>query len=262
MGQVNSKPPVIIVHGMWSTGASLNEIRQAFEQDGYEVYCPDLPGHKPKSQMDAQAKSELIGCDIETYVSAICEVVDSMAEAPILVGHSMGGLVAQLVAVRKNLAALVMISSAPPAGVHGWSWSVLRTFGRNVFIFPLWKRLTELRIQNIRYGIANTQSPEVQQDLYEKTTYESGLATFQLSMWFLFRLAPTRVVYERITCPVLMLGGDEDKITPIGIQRKVHRLFAGKAKLLELPGVCHWTVGGTALPVVYRHIDSWLSEIR
>jgi len=245
---------------MWSTPDTLIELKQSFENQGYEVHTPRLPYHFDKAQMDHAAKVGLSKSGILTYVAAVLALVKSLDKPPILLGHSMGGLIAQLVAARTPCAALILLSSAPPAGVHAWAWSVVRTFGHNLFKFPMWKKLTDLRIENIRYGIANTQSAKVKREIFESATYESGLASFQLGMWFLYKQPPTKVDVAAIKCPILMLGGSEDKITPIALQRKIAATFDGRAPLIELPGICHWTVGGRAVPAIEQHIANWLAQ--
>ena len=253
-------PPLILVHGMWSTGETMRDMRMSFEKHGFEVHAPSLPGHRPMSQMDEHARKTLVQSGIEEYVRSIQDLVNSMDREPILIGHSMGGLVAQLVAARTTVEALVLISSAPPAGLNGWAWSVLRTFGKNLFLFPMWKKLTQIGLPNIRYGIANTQPLGTQEEIARDVTYESGRASFQIGMWFLFRRPPTRVAVDLVDCPILMLGGQEDRITPIGLQRNIAELYRGRARLIELPGVCHWTIGGSALPLVKQHILVWLKQ--
>lgn len=256
----HSLPPVVIVHGMWSTGETLRDMRVSFEKHGFEVHTPNLPGHLPRAQMDDAAREVLCQCGVEEYVRSIQDLVNGLERAPILIGHSMGGLVAQLVAARTTIEALVLVSSAAPAGINAWAWSVMRTFGRNLFLFPMWKKLTQIGLPNIRYGIANTQSQGTQHDIAREVTYESGRASFQIAMWFLFRRPPTRMAADLVDCPILMLGGQQDRITPIQQQRKIAELYRGRARLIELPGVCHWTIGGSALPLVKQHILNWLKQ--
>ena len=253
--------PVVLIHGMWSTPDTLASLKEVFEAERFDVHCPALPFHHEKHEMDNAAREGLKQCGVNEYVEAISDYVDQLPQAPIIVGHSMGGLIAQLVASKVDCRALVTVSSAPPAGINGWSWSVIRTFGHNLFRFPLWKSLTELGLNNVRYGIANTQPSEVHRDIFSRSTYESGLASFQIGMWFLFRKPPTKVDTSSVECPVLVMGGTEDKITPIKVQRKIARQFGEKATLVELPDACHWTIADGHLPSVSQHLFDWLKHI-
>ena len=255
-------PPVVMIHGMWSTGETLAELKQAFESEGHTVHAPSLPLHMPINEHTDDSRNKLARTGIRAYVDFVLGYIDQLDSAPILVGHSMGGLIAQLVAAEREIEKLILISSASPAGINSWTWSALRTFGHNLFKFPLWRTTTDINLKNIRYGIANSQPPHIQEDLAKKVTLESGLASTEIGMWFLFKSPPSRVNFDKIKCSVLVLAGLEDKITPPALQRKIHSHFKSPASIRLLEDVCHWTVGGTYLPRVKAHIFSWLSEQR
>ena len=172
----------------------------------------------------------------------------------------MGGLLAQLVAAKHECEKLILISSAPPAGINAIKWSVMRTMGHNLFLFPLWQKTTNLLLKNIQYGIANTQSAAIHKEIIQSATLDSGRATWQISMWFLFRKPPTRVFYDNIKCPVLLIGGTEDKITPIQIQKKLKQKYSTNAELKVIEGACHWTIGGTFFPEIKTTLFEWLEK--
>ena len=256
--------PVVLVHGMWSTGETLCDLKAAFELQGYTVHTPSLPWHIPLAEHTDETKQKLARTSIQEYADFLCEFIEKLETKPILVGHSMGGLVSQLAASRVTLEKLVLISSASPAGINSWSWSVIRTFGHNLFKPQLWKKTTDLRLASIQYGIANTQNGDIQADIASDSTFESGRASNEIGLWFLFRNPPTRVDYSRINCPVLVLSGLKDKITPPKIQRKIHENYCknGKSSTLKLlPGVCQWTIGGSNFDTVCEELFAWLGTL-
>jgi len=256
----NNLPPVVIIHGMWSTPDTLIDIKQSFEQEGYLTHTPRLPLHFPRNKLDAKQRTELARLSIQDYLKSIEQFMATLDQPPILVGHSMGGLLAQLIAAKYPCEKLILISSAPPAGINAWHWSVIRTFGHNLVKFPLWRSTTNLLLKNIRYGIANSQNAAMHRELSQNTTLESGLASWQISMWFLFRRPPTKVEYDKIQCPVLIIAGTEDKITPLKIQLKIARNYANRATVKVFPGACHWTIGGSHFPKIKQTLFSWLNQ--
>ncbi|WP_440878804.1 alpha/beta hydrolase [Vibrio natriegens] len=256
----STKPPVVLIPGMWSTGETLSEVQQAFEAQGYEVDSLCLPEHKNKLEYSQADKSRLATTTLQDYVDFIVARVKSHDLAPILVGHSMGGLLAQLVAARVPVSKLVLLSSAAPGGINGWSWSVIRTFGLNLLVFPLWRKVTEVGESNVRYGIANSQSDSVQEQILDNMTFESGMATFQIGVGGFFKSGFSRVDAKQVMCPMLVLGGTADRITPIKVQREIAKKYGQQATLVELPEVCHWTIGGSNLPHVTSVIFNWLDE--
>lgn len=274
MQQLSSSPSVVLIHGMWSTPETLTELKALFKQKGYRVYTPRLPYHFSRVELSDKAmRRKLAHASINDYVESLLSFINTMEKPPILVGHSMGGLLAQLVAARTEVAKMVLISSASPAGINSWSWSVMRTFGHNLFAFPLWKKTTHLRLKNVKYGIANTQSSDIQRDILYNATFESGRASMEIGMWFLIPRPPTRVNANDIHCPILLVCGAQDRITPVSVQRKIAKKYSTqgaskggsqeieKVTLKVIDEACHWTIGGSHLPAVSNHIFRWLEKI-
>lgn len=257
---MSDRAPVVLIHGMWSTPETLKDLRAAFEEQGYLVHVPCLPFHLPKNQLRGELGKKLATASLDDYVSCIGECIEQLDRKPIVVGHSMGGLLGQLVAAKYDCEKLILLSSAPPAGINAFKWSVMRTFGHNLFLFPLWRKTTNLLLKNIQYGIANTQSASIHKEIVQNASYESGRVTWQISMWFLFRKPPSRVLYQNIHCPVLLIGGTEDKITPIKIQEKLAKRYSNQAVLNVIKGACHWTIGGSFFPEIKHTIFTWLNE--
>ena len=255
----NDLPPVVIIHGMWSTPDTLIDIKQSFEQEGYLTHTPRLPLHFRRNKLDVKQRTELARLSIQDYFKSLEKFMATLDQPPILVGHSMGGLLAQLIAAKYPCEKLILISSAPPAGINAWSWSVIRTFGHNLFKFPLWRSTTNLLLKNIRYGIANSQNAAIHREISQNTTLESGLASWQISMWFLFRRPLTKVDYDKIQCPVLVIGGTDDRITPLKTQLKIAKKYANRATIKVIPGACHWTIGGSYFPKITQALFSWLN---
>ena len=176
VNSISRQPEVLLVHGMWSLPETLWELRDAFVAMGYGVESLCLPHHYEKSAYNGDRKARLAKARLEDYVDHIVERIRQKSRPPILVGHSMGALLAQLAAAREPCDRLILLSSAAPAGINGLGLSVIRTLGRNLLRFPLWKTVTEVSLAQVRYGIANAQTPSLQQHIAEHCTYESGMA--------------------------------------------------------------------------------------
>lgn len=258
----NDKPPVLLIHGMWSDADTMKEVRDAFEEQAYQVEALTLPYHCPRANHTTESRAALARTRLQDYVDFLVEHVRQLERAPILVGHSMGGLLAQLTAARAPCERLILLSSAAPAGINGLGLSVFRTLGTNLLRFPLWKRVTELKLSNIQYGIANSQSLAKQQEIFEHCGYESGMATFQITVAAFTKKVFGHVESDRITCPVLIIGGTEDRITPITIQRRIAERYGDSCQLVEIPGCCHWTIGGDFFGDIRAAMFNWLSTDR
>lgn len=260
MDAVSSKSPVVLVHGMWSTPDTLLELKQKFQDQGYVVHVPRLPYHYHGDDLTDECLENLKRSGIKDYVLAVEELVRSLETPPILVGHSMGGLISQIIASTSECEKLVLFSSAAPAGINSLMWTVMRTFGHNLFKLPMWKSVIELNEKIIAYGIANSQTKKVQQNILNQAVPESGLAAWEIAMWFFYRSPATKVDFSNVGCPVLVIGGNQDKITPIEAQRKIALKYGADATLLEIDGACHWTIGGSYLGNVMPKVFSWINK--
>src|SRR4051812_6016405 len=103
---------IIMVHGAFCGGWAFERFRAPFEAAGHSVLTPDLRGHGPDEP--GQRVSGVSMSDYAADIAALCAAQD---EPPVLLGHSMGGLVAQLAARKSRLRALVLLAPSPPWGV-------------------------------------------------------------------------------------------------------------------------------------------------
>ncbi|MGE5502435.1 MAG: alpha/beta hydrolase, partial [Ignavibacteriales bacterium] len=105
--------PIVMVHGAFCGGWVFERFREPFEAAGHAVLTPDLPGHAPN------AGPAVANRTMADYAGFVAETCAACPEPPILIGHSMGGLVAQLAAARTPVSALVLLAPSPPWGVSG-----------------------------------------------------------------------------------------------------------------------------------------------
>src|ERR1700761_6433990 len=105
-----SKPKVIMVHGGFCGGWAFDAFRQPFEAAGYACLAPDLRGHGAGS-------SSVAGVSMTDFAKDIAALVEAEPVPPILIGHSMGGLVATMAAARARVRGLILLAPSPPWGV-------------------------------------------------------------------------------------------------------------------------------------------------
>ncbi|WP_231588554.1 alpha/beta hydrolase [Mycobacterium nebraskense] len=107
---------VVLIHGNWSRGEQLAAVRAAFHERGYTAHTPTLRHHELPIHEGAMKIASL---SLRDYVDDLLAFVNSLESPPLLVGHSMGGLLAQLVAARTRHIGLVAACPAPAAGIAG-----------------------------------------------------------------------------------------------------------------------------------------------
>jgi esterase/lipase len=107
-----SRPPILLLHGLFSTPKLLSDWVSTLESAGYHVHTPAMPGHDP---VDTALLSRITLSD---YVAQALAAYDELDETPIVIGHSIGGLIAQHVAAARDPRALVLLASVPPRTDH------------------------------------------------------------------------------------------------------------------------------------------------
>ncbi len=99
---------IVMAHGAFCGGWAFERFRTPFEAAGFEVLAPDLRGHGQR-----EPDAAVVGVSMADYAADIAALCDDLPEPPVLLGHSMGGLVAQLAARRAKVRALVLLAPSP-----------------------------------------------------------------------------------------------------------------------------------------------------
>jgi pimeloyl-ACP methyl ester carboxylesterase len=108
---------IVLIHGLWMTPRSWEPFRRYYEERGYRVLSPPWPRLRGEVEDIRRDPSELAGLGLAEIVAHYGKAIRLLEEAPILIGHSLGGLVVQVLLDRGLGAAGIAIDSAPPKGV-------------------------------------------------------------------------------------------------------------------------------------------------
>lgn len=252
-------PPVVLLHGMWSTGKTLDPIRDALETRGYPVSAPTLPLHPPATSDEYE---RLGRASLTEYARHLEEwiLAAGFQTPPILIGHSMGGLLAQLLAMRLTTRALVLLAPAPPAGVQAVRLSNLRAT-RNVITTPgFWRRAhcppASLADWGLLHGVSEPRRGAIRAALLP----ESGRAYAEIVFWWLDRMNASRVDAARVTSPMLIMTGAEDRVIPPSVVQSVAERYQ-QAELLTLPDRGHWFFEEPGAADVFARLGAWLDLV-
>jgi pimeloyl-ACP methyl ester carboxylesterase len=101
--------------------------------------------------------------------------------------------------------------------------------------------------------------PEVEQRrVYQRLVPESGRAAFQIGLWFLDPHKASKVDETKVTCPVLVVAGEEDRITPVSVGEKVAQNYGTTATVFDHHA--HWVMGEPGWEEVADSIAEWLDR--
>ena len=246
----------ILIHGMWSTGSTLSTLRKRLETRGYRVYSPNLPCHEDGIQ---ELESEVAGMSILDYTDYLKDYIISLKleESPILIGHSMGGLLAQKLSAVIDVSALVLLCPAQPWGINIITptgvWATFNAYAK----WRFWGKSHRPSLYRAKYGIFNILDGENQIKLYNRLIPESGRVYFEIVFWFLDRQKATRVPTKEIATPILAIAGEKDRLIPPGIVKKIAAHYP-TADYKCYPDHTHWLIDEPGSEVIVDDIDTWL----
>ena len=196
-----SEHPIVMVHGMWCVGAVWKPLMIALTLLGYECYAITLRGHGDSKQVQDLGK-----VSINDYITDVELFLLELNQQVILIGHSMGELIAGQVAGRNpsQVVAHVGLTSAPPRGIMMGIRMAIR-MPKYLFRIFFGKTLT-LSESDARNLLYNTISPEAAEKLIADMVPESGTAAREITVW--------KFTFRRLMCPALVIGGRRDVLTP------------------------------------------------
>jgi pimeloyl-ACP methyl ester carboxylesterase len=250
---------VVLIHGSWSRGEQLAPARAAFEERGYTAHTPTLRYHELPM---ADGAMKVAALSLRDYADDLVALVNSLDSPPLLIGHSMGGLVAQLVATRTRPAGLVAACPAPAAGIVGGTPTDLRIFGPHLLQPRPWtKPWCPPTFEQFRRWIANTQTEDITRAIYDGLVCESGRYVWELLLAPLKLSTASVVDFAAVTAPVLVVGAEWDRIVASRIVRQTAARYQ-HGSCVEIPRADHMVFSGAALPITMSYIDDWMARNR
>jgi pimeloyl-ACP methyl ester carboxylesterase len=246
----------MFIHGMYLNGLSWLPWVEPFTSAGFSCEAPSWPYHKgdPRS-LRSVVDPELGGLTFGAVVEQLKKLIDALPERPVLVGHSIGGLLVQRLVNDGYASAGVSISSAPPQGVISFSPHFLRANfphinplagNKPVFMTP----------ERFHYAFANTVSRAASDDAFDNFVVPESRNVPRSTLG-----KSARIDFTAAHAPLLFLTGDRDHLTPAAMVRhNVHKYAAGSGQLdyQEFAGRSHYICAEQGWEEVADAAVTWL----
>jgi non-heme chloroperoxidase len=259
--------PVVFIHGLWLLPSSWDRWAELFEEAGFAALTPSWPDD-PETVEEARAHPEVLaGKRLGQIADHVAEVIGALDEKPAVMGHSTGGLLAQMIADRGLSAVTVAIDPGPFRGVLPLPVSALRS-AAPVLSNPLNRnRAVSLTLEQFKYGWANALSDEEAKELYESYHVAApGVALMQMANANLNPRTEAKLDPANPNRgPLLIIDGEKDHTVPWAIANasyKRQRRNPGVTEITKIPDRGHsltidhgWReVAETALRFVQRFV--------
>ncbi len=259
--------PIVFVHGLWLLPSSWDRWAAVFETAGYTTLTPGWPDD-PETVAEANAHPEVFAHkSVGQVADHFAEIVAGLKRKPAIIGHSFGGLLAQILAGRGLAAATVAVDPAPFRGVLPLPFSALKSAWPVLGNPANRSRAVPLTFEQFRFGFANAVSEAEAKQLYEKFAVPaSGEPIFQAAAANLNPWTEAKVETESPDRgPLLIISGEKDHTVPPAIANasfKQQKHNPGVTEIVEIKNRGHaltidsgWReVADTALAFIRRFV--------
>lgn len=246
----------MMVHGMCCTGEVWQHFREFFEARGTRVYTPTLRPHvrgtikqRPSAELSTIGFDEFIA-DLE---DEIARIERETGKTPVVIGHSMGGLLAQVLAERNLVRAAVFISPSAPVGVGTVQWKVQWALIKAADMLSLVPyAITPMRRAAVRAAL-HLLGPEEQKAAHAAMVHESGRAFTDIGR--------CRVDESKIRIPVLTVAASRDRLVPAVLVRLTGKKYASiGGEFREYREHAHWLYAEPGWEKPAQDIYEWLRD--
>jgi len=242
-----------MAHGAFCGGWVWRRFAEPFRAAGHDVIAPDLPGHAADAPPDA-----VRGLSMRDYAGALADIAAAQDQPPVLVGHSMGGLVALMAAMRVRVAALVLLAPSPPWGVAGSTMEEAVSAVSLYALGPYWAQAIQPDYASFRRFAVDRLPSAARHALHARMRLESGRALFETLNWWLDPFMTTMVDAARIGAPILCVAGGRDVIHPSATVRETARRLGASFEVM--PDMSHWLPGEPGCEQVAAKCLAWIDS--
>lgn len=253
-----NKDIIVLIHGTWASGQSWSDCKALLLDAGFDVYCPHLRYHDLPFQEGLNAVASV---SLTDYVRDIEQLLFEINQPVWLVGHSLGGLIAQLVAT-KNPAyckGLILLGPAPMAGIFSLYPTMFLAFYKHFLQWGFWKKPVLPNKDVLAKYCMNRQSVDVQNAVYSHLVADSGRAYTEMVFWFLDSNHASTVNTHGFKAPVLVVSGTEDKVVVSNIAKATAKRYTN-ARYILMQGADHSYATGLYLSQTVEHILDWIQQ--
>lgn len=250
---------ILMIHGFGAAGEIWAPVAARFKAAGYAVETPTI---QAALRTVGPPPPGLAGKTLSDYVAEMSDLAQALARrdgaAPIVFGHSMGGLIAQKLAEAGLAAGLVLFAPASPADARGARrLAPVLTFLNIALTAKPETKAVKIWKTGFKWGVLNQTPTPRHEAIFAATVHDSGRALADLAYPDRDPNKTVQVDAGKVTAPVLVLAGARDRTTPVEDLRRVGKKYAG-ADYREYPANAHWLIDEPGSDEILAEVETWL----
>jgi pimeloyl-ACP methyl ester carboxylesterase len=253
---------VVFVTGAFVASTGWSEWQAYFQSKGYNTIAPAWPfkeGTAAELRNRQPNDTGLAALTLNEVVDHYANIVKGFSEKPIIIGHSLGGLITQILVNRDLAAAGIAIHPVPPLGVFPYEFSFLKAGWKSLGLFTSIKKTYLMSFKDWQYAFVNGMPLEQQKKAYEENTIPESKTVARGGL-----TSAAKVDFAKPHAPLLITAGSEDTIIPAHLNLRNFKKYAkNNGSVLdykEFPGRNHFVVGQPTWKEDADYILDWLEK--
>ncbi|RXK83552.1 alpha/beta hydrolase [Filimonas effusa] len=253
---------VVFITGAFVVNSGWSEWEAYFQSKGYQTVAPAWPyknGTAAELRNRQPNDTDLAALTLDQLVNHYADIVKSFPEKPIIIGHSLGGLITQILVNRGLAAAGVAIHPVPPLGVIPYEFSFLKAGWKSLGLFTSIKKTYLMSFKDWQYAFVNGMPLEEQQKAYDENTIPESKTVARGGL-----SSAAKVDFKKPHAPLLITSGSEDNILPPHLNIRNYKRYAkdngSVTDYKEFPGRNHFVLGQPTWREDADYILDWLQR--
>jgi pimeloyl-ACP methyl ester carboxylesterase len=261
--RTSTRPTIVLIHGLWLTPRSWEGWIARYQKAGYNVLAPSWPGLEREVEAIRNDPSPLKGLKLKTVVDHYDRIIRKLDAQPILMGHSFGGLIVQMLVDRGLGSAAVLLDSAQPAGVPVLPLATIRAtlpILGNPFSY---NSTTSFTPAQFNYAFTNELNEIESRKVYDRYAIPAAnQILWDAALDLLNPNGSSKVNFRNANrAPILFIAGGNDHLVPVAINKaNLRKYVQGSGAITdyrEFPNRTHHTVGQKGWEAVADHAIQW-----
>ncbi|KUJ61219.1 hypothetical protein AR687_13590 [Flavobacteriaceae bacterium CRH] len=258
--QTENPKQILFITGAFVSNDCWNEWKDFYESKGYKTIAPAWP-HKDASAEILRKRHpdpEVASNRLEQLIEHYAKIARSFPEKPIIIGHSIGGLIAQILNQKGLASSIVAIHSVPPQGILSFKFSFLKAGWGPLGFFTSTKKTFLMSFSQWQYAFTNGESFEAQKLAYEQLAIPESKLVVRDTI-----TAVAKVDFNAPHNPILLIAGDNDHTIPHQLNYDNYKKYTHKNSITEyklFPNRNHAVLGQHDWQEIALYILIWLQK--
>jgi pimeloyl-ACP methyl ester carboxylesterase len=253
---------VLFITGAFVGNNAWDEWKSYFEDKGYIALAPAWPfkDASPETLRTRQPDDlQLANLSLSELIEHYVDIVKGLREKPIVIGHSLGGLITQIIVNRDLAAAGIAIHSFPPQGIFPYEFSFLKAGWKSLGLFTSLKKTYLMSFKDWQYAFVNGMPLQQQQKAYDQNVVPESKKVARGGL-----TNAAKVDFEKMHVPLLLTAGDQDHIIPAPVNLRNYKKYkknGSVADYKEFPGRNHFVLGQPTWKEDADFILKWIKSL-